>query len=328
MKKHLIAAAVAAAVAVPAAAQVTVYGRIVPTVVNTKTTGVQNLTTQSNADSRGSSAIGFRGSEDLGGGLKASFALEGDLNVNNGTGDDASGGLVFDRASFVEVSGLLGMMSVRFGRTADAIDSINTRQAHGFNLFDNMSEVAGGKIANTTRIDASLPAVKGLTATVTNTVANNAATSAGTYGTTEGGNQNSFGLTYSSGPLFAAYAQANEQITAATNDDKTRVISIGYDLGFADVRFANQINKTGSAQTKATYNQLTARAPFANGLAAIGSWTKLTHQTPNNGFTETGVAVEKSLSKRTAVFAGYKTRDLVGTGSDVTTSVVGIDHSF
>ena len=56
-----------------------------------------------------SSRLGFRGEEDLGGGLKAGFWLEGGINV-----DDGGTGFKFDRRSTVSVMGNFG--EVRLGR--------------------------------------------------------------------------------------------------------------------------------------------------------------------------------------------------------------------
>ena len=55
------------------------------------------------------SRLGFRGTEDLGGGLKAIFQLEGQINVDNGSGSAAGGGFMFNRNTFV------GLDHDRFG---------------------------------------------------------------------------------------------------------------------------------------------------------------------------------------------------------------------
>lgn len=60
-----------------------------------------------------SSRLGFRGVEDLGNGLSASFWLEGALNNDDGTGA-ASGALNFQRRSTVSLAGSFG--EVRLGR--------------------------------------------------------------------------------------------------------------------------------------------------------------------------------------------------------------------
>lgn len=48
--------------------------------------------------------MGFRGSEDLGGGLSAGFQLEAGVNVHNGTGDGPGGSLAFTRGSQISLA--------------------------------------------------------------------------------------------------------------------------------------------------------------------------------------------------------------------------------
>lgn len=81
--------------------------------------------TQLTSGSLSGSRLGFRGTEDLGGGLKASFWLEGGVNIDTGGGVNTNsnnqasgvgggGGLTFNRTSFVGLSGTWG--EVRLGR--------------------------------------------------------------------------------------------------------------------------------------------------------------------------------------------------------------------
>ena len=85
MKKSLLALAVlAASGAAMAQSSVTLYG--VADAGVTYVNGGQNwsgVTSGNNLTSR----IGFRGVEDLGGGLKANFRLEAGLNLDNGDGN-------------------------------------------------------------------------------------------------------------------------------------------------------------------------------------------------------------------------------------------------
>ena len=112
MKKSLIALAVlAASGAAMAQSSVTLFG-IVDTAVgyvdnaNAAGDSVYGLTTSGNAISR----LGFRGVEDLGGGLKAGFWLEGEI-----FGDDGNAaGFNFTRRSTVSLMG--GFGEVRMGR--------------------------------------------------------------------------------------------------------------------------------------------------------------------------------------------------------------------
>lgn len=109
MKKIALVAALAAVTAAPAFAQssVTLWGRINTTVESQKVGNQDRKVTVENNNSR----LGFRGTEDLGGGLKASFNLEHGLNSDTGV---ASGGTQFwNRQANVELSGSFG--TVRLG---------------------------------------------------------------------------------------------------------------------------------------------------------------------------------------------------------------------
>lgn len=61
-----------------------------------------------------SSRLGFRGTEDLGGGLGAGFWLEAGINSNDGSGLSSDGGLQFNRRSTVSLEG--GFGEFRLGR--------------------------------------------------------------------------------------------------------------------------------------------------------------------------------------------------------------------
>jgi len=93
MKSHSlaqIAIILGAATVAPAFAQsnVTIYGRLNESIENQKVgTGTAKWVEQNN-----SSRLGFRGTEDLGGGLKAGFTIEHGLNVDDGK---ATGGTTF-----------------------------------------------------------------------------------------------------------------------------------------------------------------------------------------------------------------------------------------
>jgi predicted porin len=129
MKKSLIALAVmAAAGAASAQSSVTLFGILDATLAHGHANGA-NKTALANSGYN-SSRIGFRGQEDLGGGMAASFWLEGSLGNDDGSagqripvgnqnalngGIAADGaGLVFNRRSTVSLSGNWG--EVRLGR--------------------------------------------------------------------------------------------------------------------------------------------------------------------------------------------------------------------
>lgn len=108
MIKRSVALAVLATLASSAAfaqSSVTLYGRLNTSVERQKTGSTTTSVMQNNL-----SRIGFKGEEDLGGGLKAGFVLEHGLNSDDGK---ATGPGFWSRQSEVNLSGAFGM--VRLG---------------------------------------------------------------------------------------------------------------------------------------------------------------------------------------------------------------------
>ncbi len=130
MKKSLIALAVlAASGAAMAQSSVTIYGLADVWVGSQKgdpknsTVGDKSVTKMGSGGLNGS-RIGFKGTEDLGGGLKAVFKLEQGIDLTDG---DAAG---FDRQSYVGLAG--GFGEVTFGNTWTAMDDVIGASNSGF----------------------------------------------------------------------------------------------------------------------------------------------------------------------------------------------------
>jgi predicted porin len=118
MKKSLLALAALGAFAGVAHAQssVTLYG-IIDEGFNINTnSGGKHLYNLSSGVMQGS-RFGLRGTEDLGGGLKAIFVLENGFDVNNGK--LGQGGLMFGRQAYVGLSSQFG--TVTLGRQYDSV---------------------------------------------------------------------------------------------------------------------------------------------------------------------------------------------------------------
>lgn len=168
MKKTAFAMAalgLLASTAAQAQSSVTIYG-IVDTGVSYMS-NVQVGSTNSNGSRFGvdsgtlsSSRIGFRGTEDLGGGLKAIFVLENGFNAD--TGAMGSSGVLFDRKSVVGLAG--GFGSVTVGRQADFLDDIGAKytsaQTFGANgqkgaHAGNLDRTSTGRANNSVRFDTA-----------------------------------------------------------------------------------------------------------------------------------------------------------------------------
>ena len=115
MKKSLLALAVlAASGAAMAQSSVTLYG-VADTGV-TYTSGKENVYGLTHLGGNTNSRLGFRGVEDLGGGLKATFQLEAGMGIDDGKNyfdpNPAGGGLTFSRISKLGIEGGFGAVSL------------------------------------------------------------------------------------------------------------------------------------------------------------------------------------------------------------------------
>ena len=119
MKKSLIALAVlAASGAAMAQSSVTLYGVLDTGLTYSK--GEESVYGMTHVGGNVNSRLGFRGVEDLGNGLKATFNLEAGMGVDDGNNymDKDSNGMAFRRTSTVGLAGNFG--EVRLGRELTA----------------------------------------------------------------------------------------------------------------------------------------------------------------------------------------------------------------
>ena len=153
--KHIVALSLAG-VAAGASAQssVTLFGIVD---VNTRYVNNSNLPSNLTMNNSGlaSGRFGFRGVEDLGGGLKAGFWLESDVNADTGT--FSSTGKFFQRRSTISLMGNFG--EVRLGRDFSPA-SINATKFDPFNVIglagSNVTSRLPGTIASYYRYDNAI----------------------------------------------------------------------------------------------------------------------------------------------------------------------------
>lgn len=365
MKKSLLALAVSAAVAVPAFAQnVTVYGVLDQAVGSKETTSAGGSITSGFGGILTTNAIGFRGTEDLGGGLKAEFQYEAEPNMfTQRDGATATQTLGQTGASFLRLSGNFGALTLgRFGalaRNAGGTGSFigNIGLAGNVGSIDtDFNGTAGTRISIRTLGDFTdnavaytSPNISGFTAQVYQSFSNNGNgfTGAPAAAATVLGDQTAIGATYAQGPLAIGVGHLTREITATS---KAVQIALGanYDFGVARLGIAyNKFTEDDSAAAathKATVVQ--GSVPLDGGLALIGSYHfyKQDANATLNKAKAFSVGLTKSLSKRTTAYVAHATaknennaryslgaNDMVAAttaGFDPSATWVGIRHSF
>jgi predicted porin len=316
MKKTLIAlAAVAATGAAFAQSSVTLFGIVDLNIRNVRQGG-DNLTTLSQ-DGIASSRIGFRGVEDLGGGMSAGFWLEGALTPDDGT----AAGLNFQRRSTVSLMG--GFGEVRLGRdytptfwNHTVYDPFGTNGVgSSINTFTALGSGASTLVRANNTIAYFTPNLGGFGAQVQyafkeTTAANAANEYAGVR------------LTYAAGPLSAALATASEGSTVATDSFKRTNFGVAYDFGFIKPMAQYTQGKFGAA--KVNHYLVGLVAPLGAGNIKA-SYVRSDYNAAAGDADANQIAVgyDYNLSKRTAL---YGTFARVSNKNGGTKSVVGATH--
>lgn len=235
MKKTTLFAALCSASLcglVQAQSSVTIYGKLYPYVVQEKGNGptapgsaVSTLSGSLSATNgvgdvsglqSGNSRIGFRGVEDLGGGLKAIFQLETQVAVDTGVGGAGGTGAFWNRDTFIGMNGgfgevRLGEMDTIFKTYGDTIGFLGVSSGTPMSTSNIMRKPGFGTSNNArfherrpNSVAYETPQFAGVTAGAqiatsegVSVTANPGLGSAKTY---------SFGVKYDNGPLYLALA--------------------------------------------------------------------------------------------------------------------------
>ena len=190
------------------------------------------------------SIYGLRGSEDLGGGLKAGFNLEGGFASGHGAFGNSNGGL-FGRNATVSVSGgfgsvKAGLQMTPFFLALDATDPRGMSQfGSGLQPYLNRFGITGLFDSNT--VVYSTPTIGGFSASFGYAPGEVA-------GSTRNGRHITGSFTYANGPLLlnAAFLDANDPATG-TNAARGRTLGAGYTVGALTVKASLTNYRTAAA---------------------------------------------------------------------------------
>lgn len=296
-----------------AQSSVSIYGRVNTSVEHQK---------QGNASATGmvsnSSYIGFKGTEDLGNGLKAGFVLEGNFLSDNGAGAD-DGKFNFKRNSEINLSGNFGMVRLgsfdpySYSVTADAVSMHNHDTGPTADYLYAQAASTGNVIAYRT------PNIAGFDAEVQyrfGEKANKDFTAAGLTGFTgeDKGGWN-LGANYANGPLGLGFGYSTEKVTnaAASTTGKQQQYAIRASYQIADLTLAGYYQKQKNSETGFTAKRDVYRlaAMYVIGASELhanygkASKAKINSTKTGNSANQWTLAYNYNLSKRTKVYALY-----------------------
>jgi len=343
MKKHLLALAALATLSATAAAQTaTVYGIFdlsVSKVTNTNATG--GSTTALTDATWMPSIFGITGSEDLGGGLKANFNLESDVNMDGGNLTSASGSKLFGRKANVGLTGSFGSLSA--GKDIDIIFLQgfidNVRNSHSSSGFVAHVLATGGSVLDTESVFAqnivkySTPTWNGLKATVQHKFGE-------ASGNTSTNKSDAYLVNYA--PVAGLNLAGGLKVLRDADNAKSELTYVGATYQIGNLRLAATQHKTdyktASTATIRT-TEFGAAYAFTPALTAAVNYVE-TKQNSDKGDIQSA-SVKYALSKRTSVWALASKRNYDGfsigaanygqaayAGKDSTSTSVGVTHSF
>lgn len=308
----MIATGAAAQDRAPAPSSVTLFGIVDACVVSHKSATGASLQVNGGGCFYGS-RIGFRGNEDLGGGLRAYFHLEGGFSADSG--QFGQGGRIFGRKSIVGISGNWGALEA--GREyAPAFYILSATDPMQLGVGSATATVWSGSPGTAVgRTDNSInynsPSFGGVTARVQIAPGEQTAPAAARGGDTTGLN-----LMYRDKQLVVGLAHASVRNAAANANDKATTVAAKYDFGAFSV--AGIVQSGAWAGTRATaassptamfsrdYRSYVVGGSFNAGTGSVSmSYKKYDDRTASNfDATILSAIYIHPLSKRTRLYAG------------------------
>ena len=313
MQKKIIALAVAGLVSGAAFAQsnVTIYG--VADAYYAHGSGNGNDVDVVNGGGLSGSRLGFKGMEDLGGGLKALFLYEfGTLAIDGGAGNN---GMTGTRQSYVGLTGGFGT-AVAGRLQTPGYDFAAKYDAHGASIFSPVGQLSDNANASISARDAGArqdnavayisPNFSGLTF--------KAAYAFGEQvdaGAVEPQNVWALAADYDAGPLSVGFVHHNiNDIAGVAGTDQTETaVGVNYDFGMAKLFASYQVQDAETAAGGTNFDSkmwnIGARAKVgAAGTVGI-AYGQLKDDVSNGKAKSWGLDYQYAFSKRTTAYAGY-----------------------
>lgn len=329
MKKSLIALAVlAASGAALAQSSVTIYGRLDASVGSMDKIGTGSDTKLFSGGEVGLTTprLGFIGSEDLGGGLKATFKLEQRIDIDTGALQSPS----FKGESSVGLAG--GFGAVRLGRMTNPYDDARAL-SNKFNLFDSNGFTPTNAVFKTGGANADYSSRQN------GMIRYDSPSFGGVYGAVSHAFEQTAGADDTVTSLLLGYKAGGLNAALSVHDEKTKqaytalvaaydfgsfALSGGYNTRKADLATGGKDNEY-SFGVEVPFGAVKLSAGYAAGETKVNGVKTI----ESSGF---GLGAKYALSKRTSLYGGYssvKAENAAGVKTtDTQIFAAGVRHDF
>ena len=308
MKKSLLALSILGAFAGVAQAQtnVTMYGVADAGLVRLDN-GSAKLSKLDSGIYSGS-RLGFKGTEDLGGGLQGLFVLETGINIDTGgfgQAQGANGGTAFGRQAYVGLGGNFG--SVKLGRQQTfsyyaqaAIDPF------GIGLAGDSTKFFGGATRLNNTIKYETTNYSGFSGGVSHSFGEQVL--AGAQSTESNGVNNAVSLQYNNGPVFVeTFYEQTKALLPSSN--RTKVFNIGgtYDFTVAKAHLMfDRVRNDVSGVPGLNYRDALVGVSIPFGASTVlVDYIKRNDKAGNSDARQYALGYTYSMSKRTTLYTSY-----------------------
>jgi predicted porin len=300
MKKSALALAVLGAFAASASAQtsVTIYGIVDAGITFDNGGSAAGSVVRMDSGIQSGNRLGFRGTEDLGGGLTALFVLENGFTIGNGA--LAQGGLLFGRQSYVGLGNTYGQ--VRLGRQYTpgyiALRDLIDPMADGFAGAGNRLMLTGSiRLNNTLDVITSdnLGGFYGEAQYSFGGVAGNSKASSG----------QAIGAGYANGPFAAKLTYQTTYDAVGVNSVRNLLVGGTYDFGVVKAHLGYGTNKDDTTLDTRDW-LIGATLPVTSTSTVLASYIrKNDRRNANANANMISLAYTYALSKRTNLYTSF-----------------------
>jgi predicted porin len=301
MKRSLVALAIFGAFTTSAFAQtgVTVYGLVDGGLVSERGGAAGNVTKLTSGVQSGS-RLGFKGTEDLGGGLTAKFVLESGFKIDDGTMAQASpsapNGLLFGRQAYVGLGGNWGNVTLGRQYTPHYL-TLSQIDPFGAGLAGNSTNLVTTVLRANNTIKYTTPEWSGFDGELAYSLGE-------VPGDNKASRQIGAAIGYANGPLVVKLAHQSSENATGTDRARSTLLAGKWDFGIAAASLGFNVNK-GIGSIDSRDYLLGVSVPFGASTFLASYIRKDDRSGANSDANQWALGYTYAMSKRTNLYTSY-----------------------